>query len=79
MPTKASAAGVSKAKDTLSKKRSYIQFSASRQKDADIAKLTVPNRGKQLGAEWALAKKALGMPVTVRSKSKTKSKRKTAK
>jgi hypothetical protein len=29
-------------------------------------------RGKQLGAEWALAKKELGLPVTVRSKTKTK-------
>jgi hypothetical protein len=72
MPSpKASSGGVTKAKDSLQKKKTYIQFLASRQKDADIAALPVPMRGKQLGAEWALAKKELGIPVTVK---KTKSK-----
>lgn len=70
MPAQANASGVAKAKDVLKKKGSYIKFAASRQKDADISKLPVPARGKQLGAEWSLAKKELGMPVVARKPAK---------
>jgi hypothetical protein len=75
MATKTSVAGVAKAKSYLSRKQPYIKFSQERNKDADMAGVPVPARGKQLGAEWALAKKELGIAIPPKKKTtKTKAK-----
>lgn len=50
--------------------KSYIQYSTARQKNPDMGKLKVTERGKILGAEWRKAKKSLGMPVSAPRKTK---------
>lgn len=78
MAAKTSAAGVAKAKTYLSRQQPYMKFSQERNKDADMVGVPVPARGKQLGAEWAQAKKELGIAVAPKKKTKatTKSKAK---
>ena len=78
MAAKTSAAGVAKAKTYLSRQQPYMKFSQERNKDADMVGVPVPARGKQLGAEWAQAKKELGIAVPAKKKTtSTKSKTKT--
>lgn len=64
--------------DFLKSGKTYMQYAAARQKDSDISKLPVPERGVKIGAEWRKAKAALGMPVTATPKRKTATKPRSA-